>query len=208
MNQECFKSNLGFLSKYLKYDVSADQVIIYWDLLKHLSDDKFELACRNIVKEFIPTSTVPFPLVAHILRYCGDAGDNQVIIAISVFKKAIRSIGAYESVDFNDPALHYAAVANGGWVTMCSWTQDEWNINEKRFMETYRAAIQTGREDKEHLRGISEKQNGFYRIYSIVENGKKLISKRMTPGEIEAQNMQDKNLSVFLRSNKNFSCTI
>lgn len=194
MNQDSFKINLGFLSKYLRYELNQEQVCIYWDLLKHLSDDKFEVACKNIIKEFIPTSTVPFPLVAHILKYCGDAGDNQVINAISTLKKAISRVGPYESINFNDPALHYTINAFGGWTAICSWASEDWNINEKRLMETYRTSLQTGREDCGYLLGISEKQNGYYRIYSILDNGKKITSQRFSPFEITARDMHLKQI--------------
>lgn len=192
MTDTAFKENLAFLSKYLKYQLDQSDVSIYWNCLKHLSDEKFRLSVTQIVKEFIPTNAVPFPLVAHFLERCGEAGETKSINAIATLKKAVRKIGIYNSVHFDDPALTYTVNVCGGWINMCNWSSTDWNVNEGRIRDIYEAAINSGRSDSGHLVGIGERDNGVYTLYKLTHGGTKAITERKSPWMLtQAQKLQE-----------------
>jgi hypothetical protein len=184
MTKEFYKFQLGFLEKYFGFNLSQTYVGMYWEMLKHLDDDKFKLASENIIKEFIPTATVPFPLIVHFLKHCGESGDNQAIAAIARLKKSIQPVGKYQSINFHDPALHYSINAFGGWTTLCCWGDDDWNVNEKRILETYKMAVAMKYGDEEHLIGIAEKDQGYFNIYSVNQIGKIALQCRNNPLQI------------------------
>ena len=196
MTEQIFKENIAFLTKYLRFELSTEYVVLYWNMLKHLDDNKFKQAMNNIIKDFVPTNAVPFPLVVHFLRYCGEAGDNQIINGIAKLKKMIRVVGQYESIDFKDSALHYTINVFGGWPSICTWTDKDWDINEGRLSQTYKTAIETERTDEGRLPGISEQAGGVFRIHIISQTGK--ILSRLLPqkNEMVAQNSQ-KNINRY-----------
>src|SRR5690554_152807 len=166
MEKEVFKKHMAFLSTYFAIELKPEIYKLYWHMLKHLQDHVFENAIKNICAEFIPTSINPFPLVAHILKYCGQSANERSVLAINLLKKALRH-GPYESVNFNDDALHYVVDSNGGWPVMCNWSGKQWDINEGRLIETYKSAYLSGKTGPEHMSGISEANNGVFRIFSM-----------------------------------------
>ena len=166
MKDTTFKSGIAYISKYLGRDMSASQISMYWQMLKHLDDETYLLGVKNALMEFIPTSAAPFPLVAHILRYCGEAGGTQATNAISKLKNALKH-GPYQSVSFDDPALHFVVESNGGWPVLCAWSGKEWDVNEGRLLESYKSAKLGDLRGKDHLPGIAEKSNGWFSLFVI-----------------------------------------
>lgn len=74
-------------------------------------------------------------------------------------KSTLRSYSLYDSLKFDDPKIHYALQACGGWTGLCNATVDM----EPRFRRAYLAAVQreVGWKDvPEHFSGLAE-QNGY-----------------------------------------------
>jgi len=172
MMPETFKAGMGFMFAYLGVDPAVEKVPMYWEMLKHLPDDTFDKAIKNALQEFIPTAACPFPLVAHILKYCGEAGESKAVNAISTLKRALKH-GPYQSICFEDSALHYTVESFGGWPALCNWTAKEWDINEGRIIETYRSALMGGRTGATHLAGLSERSDGYFSLFFLPTNGDK-----------------------------------
>lgn len=171
MNSSTFKSHMGFMSAYFGKEIKKEIISLYWNMLKELEDDVFVLAIKNICAEFTPTSACPFPLVSHILKYCGQTGSNRANNAISLLKKAL-SFGPYSSVSFDDPALHYVIQVNGGWAVLCNWTGTQWDVNEGRLIEAYKSAVLLGKSGPDHVAGILERENGWFSLYIVADKTK------------------------------------
>lgn len=51
---------------------------------------------------------------------------------------AVRTVGSYESVAFDDPLIHAVIAEMGGWVTLCQLTVDETPFRASEFVKRYR----------------------------------------------------------------------
>jgi hypothetical protein len=158
MNNQLFKTGIAILTKIYGYQMDDQVLTLYWDCLKTLSDDDFTRVQANIVKTFIPSSQVPFPLPAHFLSAAGISGQNRSKAAITAIIKA-SSLGPYKSVSFGDPILHGVIERFGGWPDVCCWDSQKWQFNEKNFIQCYEAAIASGDRGPDHLMGLTEFNN-------------------------------------------------
>ncbi len=85
----------------------------------------------------------PFmPKPADVVRYVEGTADDRGAMAWGHVVRAIRQHGHYESVRFDDPAIHYAIDRMGGWRKLCGMLEDELPFREKDFREHYRRGEQ------------------------------------------------------------------
>jgi len=93
--------------------------------------------------------------------------------AWNVVLKAIRDIGGYKSVQFEDPAIPLTISCLGGWITLCNTlTVRSMGITEKEFKRNYQN-ISKLKEIKNfpHCVGIFEAHNGIVEKIEIVRCG-------------------------------------
>lgn len=180
MDKKNFLEGIGFLSLHFEKKLPKELRSHYWNRFKNISNEKFQLACENLIDTFVPTNLNPFPRVQHILDACGETGYDRAIAAIAVLKRTIRRVGQYQSIVFKDTALTFAVNSYGGWVAICNWTDQDWDINEKRLMDTYNVAVKRGLKDVSHIPGIGESSGGFFKVHFIKENGDEFNSKEYT----------------------------
>jgi hypothetical protein len=167
MTKEFFIMHFGLLLKYLGLKPENEKTTMYFEFLKHMDDDTFKTSVQEIIKSFVPTTQNPFPLVSHFMKYTGSDEQGSAIKAISTLKVYIRKVGRMESVNFNDNALHETVERFGGWPAVCNFSEQDWNINENRMIETYKVMATSPRSDVSHLAGLAEKDNGHYRVYDV-----------------------------------------
>lgn len=158
-----------------------------WKRFTDLMKDVWEVYQRPPLSErgmrlyFDALAEVPFELVVqgierHMKGRTGESGKfaptpADVVIALvgtpeqqagaawACVKSTLRSYTLYESLRFDDPKIHYALQACGGWTGLCNATVDM----EPRFRRAYLAAVQreVGWKDvPEHFSGLAE-QNGY-----------------------------------------------
>jgi hypothetical protein len=187
VDRDVFSTSMAFLQKLFGHTLDYDILNIYWSTLNTMDPKSFLTSVQGITTEFIPTSSLPFPVPAHFMKYSGQSTESKSKIAIQRVKWAIASVGKYDSVNFNDTTLHGVIERWGGWVTLCNWTAEDWQINQRRFEEDYEAATNAGFGGEDHLHGIFEAHNaaaGFpYEPPYLIgndENGK-LIKSQIAP---------------------------
>jgi hypothetical protein len=156
MNENTFKSGMAMMSKLFGKTLEDEIIPAYWNILKQLSDNDFLKIQGNLIKTFIPTSQVPFPLPAHFLNAGGLSGQNRSKAAIAAI---LAASNPYRSVSFGDLALHATIERLGGWPTVASWTLDDWQFKEKSFLSAYESAIASGEDGPLKLMGIYEFEN-------------------------------------------------
>lgn len=102
------------------------------------------------------------PTVADFLEHIGggNAEDKAEIEAGKVVE-AVRSVGAYRSVVFDDPVtMAVISRAFGGWVRLCqNMTDREEKFFRKEFKQAYGSYSRQGIREGGALLGISESQN-------------------------------------------------
>jgi hypothetical protein len=101
------------------------------------------------------------PKPADIVRMLGGRTIDKALSAWAKVDGAVRRVGTYESVAFDDPLIHRALHEMGGWIAMGLKTEDEWPFVAKEFENRYRAYAARG-ETPEYppvLLGIAQAHN-------------------------------------------------
>lgn len=101
------------------------------------------------------------PKPAYLVRLIGGRTVDTALRAWAKVDKAIRQVGTYRSVVFDDPLIHRVIEDMGGWVLMGTKTDDDWPFVAKEFENRYRGYA--GRAETpaylRRLAGIAETEN-------------------------------------------------
>lgn len=159
LDKKIIMEKLVTLQAYYNHKLNDLQINLYLQYFQHFTPDKLDFAVNEIIKEFSPTSTTPFPLIKDFREAVGDSITHKAHNIVTKLRDAMRSIGAYKSPDFGDPALHSIIRRFGGWVVMCSWTEADWKMKERMFIDSYIAAFKGNLIGPDHLVGIEESSN-------------------------------------------------
>lgn len=79
------------------------------------------------------------PMPADIVRVLRGTLQDRSLLAWGKVLDAIRAVGAYRSVVFDDAAIHSAIEDIGGWPAVCRSQVDELPFLQRRFCESHRA---------------------------------------------------------------------
>lgn len=102
------------------------------------------------------------PKPADLVRQLRGTQSDRGLIAWGKVMDAIKRVGAYQSVVFDDGAIHAAIVDIGGWPAVCRSREDELPFLQKRFCDLHRSY--SGRPDFAYparLSGDHEAQNAL-----------------------------------------------
>lgn len=157
------KEGTGKRERFLKYmhamgelfdkALSEHTVSLYWEALKDYSD-------QDIMKAFnvAAKSCRFFPKPVDLIECIDGEKSDKSLLAWEKVYKAISGVGAYESVQFDDPAIHSCIELMGGWPQLCQCKVDEIKWKQKEFENLYR--VMSKREDHSgYLPGIFETDN-------------------------------------------------
>lgn len=90
----------------------------------------------------------PFmPKPADVVKYLEGTTEDRAAIAWGHVVRAIRQYGHYQSVRFDDPAIHYAIDRMGGWQKVCGTLEGELHFREKDFIAHYKRGTKANWED-------------------------------------------------------------
>ena len=131
------KAWLRFLEAY-----PADQISKAFDL--HLSD---------------PSAGQYLPKPADIVKHLQGTQSDRAALAWSKVVQGIERVGGYQSVVFDEPAIHCAVEDLGGWPAVCGVTYDELPHLERRFCAAYRAHEKAKSPHPPRLAGIADRGN-------------------------------------------------
>ncbi len=181
---------LANMQKYFGKKLEKDVLEIYLEGLKNLSEDDFKKAAVNIMHEFSPTSTKPFPLIADFLEACGVDDKTQAVNIITKLRRMMVRLGQYRSPIIEDEALKSVIERYGGWVEMVNNNYDEWwSLHERNFILAYESAKRTSM-DGEKPKGILEIDNtaNGYTPEKLLEMGINPKNCGLTQEQIENNN--------------------
>lgn len=126
------------LSLY-RVDITKSMLEIWWEDLSHFDIDAIEQAFSMHRRNPDDGQFAPKP--ANIVRLLGGTSKDRAIMAWNKAKKAISSVGSYESVVFDDPIIHAVISDMGGWVTFCQGDADELKFRQNDFENRYRTYL-------------------------------------------------------------------
>ena len=138
--------------------LSEDAVKLYFKVLSDYSLDEVSQAIMEHIKQ---SPYMPKP--ADIIRIIEGTAEDRASEAWYHVLKAIQQYGHYESVQFDNPAIHYAIERMGGWQKLCQLTEEELPYRERDFIKHYVRGERMASWDKVPLRfmGKHEQDNVF-----------------------------------------------
>jgi hypothetical protein len=110
---------------------------VWWESLKAYD---FAAVSQAFSRHAVNPDSGQFcPKPADVVRMIGGTSADAALLAWSKVERAIRSVGQYQSVVFDDPLIHRVAEDMGGWVKLCSCpSEDDFVFVAKEFQNRYR----------------------------------------------------------------------
>lgn len=164
MNQEekkPFAELLRTVMDSYSKDTSASVIQLWWEALRKFDYQAYRRAMSAWVQN--PDAGQFAPKIADIIRMVEGTTGDQAMIAWTQVNKAVRMIGHYRSIAFDDAITHRVIDDMGGWIKLATTETDkdlEFRGNE--FIKRYRAFALAGDrpEYPSYLIGATEAQNG------------------------------------------------
>jgi hypothetical protein len=132
-----FALMLTGLSEYYRQEVSKAMAGIYWEGLKQYDIGAIEKAAHAHMQSPDENGRW-FPKISDLAKYLEGSTTDQASLAWSKVDRALRSVGTYADVIFDDPVIHCVLQDMGGWVPLGDKTTDEWPFVAKEFQTRYR----------------------------------------------------------------------
>lgn len=110
---------------------------VWWEAMKPFDmaavSDALNRHCVNPdVGQFMPKP-------ADVVRMLQGSTQDAALVAWSKVDRAVREVGTYRSVVFDDALIHRIVVEMGGWVALATTTSDEqWPFTRNEFVNRYR----------------------------------------------------------------------
>lgn len=132
---------------------------IWWEALKNYD----LLAIRDALSKHVrnPDTGQFMPKPADVVKMIGGSTVDSALIAWSKVDRAVREVGTYQDVVFDDPVIHRVIDDMGGWISLGTKTDAEWPFTAREFENRYRgyAGRGTTPEYLGILTGISNAHN-------------------------------------------------
>lgn len=173
--------NIAFMP-FLDYfpegqEMSKEKLNIYCLALSFLTPEQLNEAFINMVRDRVYKS---FPQVAEIIQYATGTNEktitSRIVIAKEQLKKAIATLGSYQSIQFEDLGIHAVIDSLGGWQKLCSMTEAEFKkFLSFDFADIYETFIKNPYKVNSHYIGFFDQSNRTLKINYISKNGDRQI---------------------------------
>lgn len=154
-NKTKFKEFMTIIGELKDKQITPVLSKVYWKALEPFTDDQCQKAFNLII-----LSLKFFPMPCDIIEAIQGKQENQSVLAWIKVIKAIRRIGAYQSVKFDDPVIHSVIEVMGGWPALCFGNADEEKWKQKEFERLYLTMFNLDNHTK-YLPGIVEQENSI-----------------------------------------------
>lgn len=124
-------------------DVSKPVIRLYWNALIEYDMEAVRRAFGGWIKN--PDSGQFAPKPADIIRMIDGGSGDRAMVTWSKIDKAIRMVGHYQSVAFDDPIIHRVVDEMGGWRKLaCLPTNMDLEFAGLEFIKRYRSYVLAG----------------------------------------------------------------
>jgi len=131
-----FSRTLLAVADYYGKELSENVVDLYWNGLREYDLASVKRALWAHARN--PDSGQFMPKIADVARVMQGRTDDQAAIAWSKVNQAVRRVGTYQCVVFDDPVIHRVISDMGGWVLIGSKDDKEWPFVAREFETRYR----------------------------------------------------------------------
>ena len=157
-----FATLLTGVADYYGKELSQGVVALYWQGLQQYDIDAVEKALWEHTQN--PDSGQFMPKIADVTRMLQGRTTDQAAIAWSKVDSAVRRVGTYSDVVFDDPIIHRVIADMGGWIKLGACPDErEWPHIARNFEGRYRGYKTRGEvpEYQPVMTGIANAQNGL-----------------------------------------------
>lgn len=131
-----FAALMAALGDYYARDISDAVIGMYWQGLQHYDLAAVRQALNRHMQN--PDSGQFMPKIADIARMLGGTTQDAALVAWAKVDQAVRRVGNYADVVFDDPLIHRVLHDMGGWIALSTKTEDEWPFIAKEFENRFR----------------------------------------------------------------------
>lgn len=131
-----FMSALVGVADYYGKTLSEGAMQVYWQGLKDYDLSAVEKAMWQHAQsgeygQFMPK-------ISDITKLIEGGKGDKAALAWTKFDKAIRHVGTWQDVIFDDPIIHCVVSDMGGWTSFGTKTDKEWPFIQREFETRYR----------------------------------------------------------------------
>ena len=155
--------------EYYDRKASEVQIKVYIHSLKSYDYSDISRAFNSHIKD--PDAGQFMPKVADFIRAMQGTKKSQASVAWSKVDKAIRQLGPYNTIVFDDPIIMQCIDQMGGWESLCETaTEKDLDFKGHEFNRFYEGYLAKGgvTEYPKQLSGIIDKENKAQGIKSDV----------------------------------------
>lgn len=137
-------------------EVSPAVAEVWWSALRGYDAAAVETAFQRHMTN--PDTGQFMPKPADIVRILAGTSQDGAMVAWAKVDRAMRTVGAYQSVVFDDPLAMRVLQDMGGWIALGTKTSDEWPFVANEFRTRYVGYRQRGEipDYPSRLPGIAE----------------------------------------------------
>ena len=131
-----FMKVMQSLGEYYLRTMSPSVVDMYWKGLENYEIPAIRDALNRHMRN--PDSGQFMPKIADIAKMLGGTTQDAALQAWAKVDQAVRRVGTYSDVAFDDPLIHRVLTDMGGWISLGQKREDEWPFIAKEFENRYR----------------------------------------------------------------------
>lgn len=133
---EEFAGMVGAITELYGRAASEFAITIWWGALRQYDLSAVRQAFDRHVRN--PDSGQFAPKPADLIRMMGGTTQDSALVAWAKVDRALRVVGTYRSVAFDDALVHRVLTEMGGWTALGAKTEKEWPFVAKEFENRYR----------------------------------------------------------------------
>lgn len=124
------------IADYYGKALSTSVIGLYWEGLKQYDLVAVEKSLWNHTQN--PDNGQFMPKIADVTRALQGRTQDQASVAWAKVDGAIRRLGTYRDVAFDDALIHRVIADMGGWIGLGTKTEDDWPFVAREFENRYR----------------------------------------------------------------------
>lgn len=160
IDMQRFLTILTGIADYYGKTLSEGVQDLYWQGLRQYDIGAVEKALWEHTQS--PDNGQFMPKIADVSRNLQGRTQDQAALAWSKVDSAIRRVGTYSDVVFDDLTIHRVIADMGGWIKFGTQTDEEWPFTSNHFQSRYRGYKMRGEvpEYQPVMIGIANAHNG------------------------------------------------
>jgi hypothetical protein len=147
-------------------ELTPDMLEVWFDALVAYTLEDVATALSRHLRDADSGRFVPKP--ADVVAHLAGGSSVRALRAWSTVEKAVRMVGHYQSVNFDDPIIHRVIDDMGGWVKLASTgTVEDLKFRGIEFQKRYQGALITGGVGADYppyMIGAAESHNAGERV--------------------------------------------